>query len=168
MNLLERAPNRILPLCQARSIFTQLLDALGYLHSIGIVHRDIKPDNILINERGKIKLSDFGSAVDLKVNDNPKKSAGCVAFQPPEVVSGTQNGASYCIDLWQAGLLLYIMAVGKYPFDGSALQSLIENISNCSFTIPDTLDSQLADLIRNMLCLKSEERLTIEKINEHP
>jgi serine/threonine-protein kinase 11 len=165
--LIHRSPKGILPLSQARKIFSQLLDALEYLHSLGIYHKDIKPDNILLTEKGIVKLSDFNSAVDCK-DEKSKKGFGCPAFQPPEITSGNSQTANSKTDIWQAGITLYMMVVGKYPFEGSNFLELADNICNCSFNIPSSLDAALSDLLGQILTPDPEQRLSIPQIRNHP
>jgi serine/threonine protein kinase len=94
-SLLDRAPNKRLPLKQARELFSCLLDGLEYIHSQKIVHKDIKPDNLLLTTDGVLKISDFGVAENIDKNDdddNFMKSylpvVGSPAFQPPECIGG--------------------------------------------------------------------------------
>jgi serine/threonine-protein kinase 11 len=162
--LLEKAPEKRLPLTQARSIFKQLINALEYLHSIGIVHSDVKPDNILLTVDGVVKLSDFGVAQC----DEAKSSArnGAPAFQAPEIASDKGSGSSN--DIWAAGITLYIMVVGKFPFEGTNVVSLFESIGSGFFSIPDWVDESLVDLIRSMLQVDHTKRITIQQIKNHP
>lgn len=164
--LCERAPNKRLPLCQARHLFSQLLDALNYLHSINILHRDVKPDNMLLTMEGVLKLSDFGVAIDFTSKEKPK-SNGSPAFQPPEAAAEKGSLTGPPADIWAAGITLYIMIVGKFPFEGANLYGLFENIASGSYEVPDWMDSVTANLIQRMLEVDHRTRATIQQIREH-
>lgn len=164
--LIERAPEKCLPLSQARSIFKQLISALEYLHSTAIVHSDIKPDNVLLTVDGVVKLSDFGVAQHCECDELKSLRNGAPAFQPPEMVSEKCCGPN--ADIWAAGITLYIMVVGKFPFEGTNVFSLFENIGSGFYSIPDWLDESLADLIRSMLQVDPTKRISIQQIKNHP
>lgn len=134
--LLERSPTKSLPLKQARRIFRQLIRSLDYLHSVGLVHRDVKPDNIMLTKEGSVKLSDFGATCtyeegqsenDEKMQQSHRSSTssesskqsnrsakgertqfrhGSPAFLPPEVASGETNFSGNAMDIWAAGIVL--------------------------------------------------------------
>jgi len=173
--LLERAPNKRLPLHQARRIFEQLLDALEYLHSQNIIHRDLKPDNMLFTESGDLKLSDFSVAVQLDkacTNAAHKKCSGSPAFQPPELLTDPLKGpcgfSGTKIDIWAAGVTLYMMCIGTFPFGGTSVCALFENISKACYKIPSWVDPCLADLLKGVLNKDPSQRFTIEQIRQHP
>lgn len=103
-----------------RHIFRQLITALEYCHRVPkIVHRDIKPDNILIDAEGNVKLGDFGVSLLLpeEGNDVISSNAGSDKFFSPEAcMSSTYKGKLN--DLWACGVTLYMMATGEFPFKG--------------------------------------------------
>src|SRR3990167_85193 len=187
--LLMERENNVIPLNQARYVFVELLQALEYIHSKGIVHGDIKPDNILLTEEGKIKVADFGASFRANASDSeeeedsdeignfssftkPKcgKGQGCMAFQPPEVVGGEVNfkQAAEMLDIWASGLVLYLMVVGTYPFIGETLPQIVENIVNIRIDIPATLDPMLRDLLTSIFSKQPEDRPTISQLISHP
>lgn len=171
--LCERAPSKRLPLNQARNLFLQLLDAMEYLHGMKIIHRDLKPDNMLLTTDGILKVSDFGSALQLDKGfslPGAAKCKGSPAFQPPEIISkDVCHGASGTkIDIWQAGVTLYIMCIGSFPFEGSSLTCLFQNIANAHYSLPSWVDSSLTELISCLLCKDYNQRSTIEEIRRHP
>jgi len=169
--LCERAPDKRLPLIQARNLFLQLLDAMEYLHGLKIVHRDLKPDNMLLTVDGILKVSDFGSALqfDKEYAAPAPKTKGSPAFQPPEIISSSDHAFSGPkIDIWASGVTLYIMCIGSFPFEGASVSALFENISNARFVIPSWVDPSLANLIQSILTKDRRKRASIEEIRRHP
>jgi len=169
--LCERAPDKRLPLAQARNLFEQLLDAMEYLHGLKIVHRDLKPDNMLLTIDGILKVSDFGSAIqfDKEYAGPMPKCKGSPAFQPPEIISETDHAFSGPkIDIWASGVTLYIMCIGSFPFEGASVSALFRNISNAQYNIPSWVDLALSNLIRSILTKDRRKRASIEEIRKHP
>ena len=95
----------------------ELLDALGYSHSRGVIHRDVKPDNIFVTDDGSVKLGDFGIA---RIDSTSKTHAGTVlgtpSYMAPEQIRGETADARS--DLYAAGVILYQFLVGERPFSG--------------------------------------------------
>ena len=117
--------NRALSEDQARFYLAETISAVQHLHSIGILHRDIKPENVLIASSGHVKLTDFGTAKDLKaassqpadpITGKPRKDTFCgtAEYVSPEVLQ--DEPADIGADLWALGIMLHAMLVGKTPF----------------------------------------------------
>lgn len=149
--MLDTAVGKKLPIWQAHRYFCQLIEGLQYLHSQGIVHKDIKPGNLLIDNSGTIKITDLGVSELLdrySNNDICTTSQGSPAFQPPEIASGEESFQGFKVDIWSAGVTLYNITTGLYPFEGENIYKLFENISKAQFTIPDYIDELLQNLLR--------------------
>ena len=109
-------------------IVAQLCAGLGYAHSQGVVHRDVKPANVFILEDGSVKLLDFGIAkLSSSTLTRQGDVVGSAPYMSPEQVAGTQDldGRS---DVWSTGVLLYELLTGRKPFDGDALTTVIVGI----------------------------------------
>jgi myosin-light-chain kinase len=106
-----------IPVEESVVLFSQVMRAIAYVHSQGIVHRDIKAENFLFAADGSLQLIDFGLSVRLK-SDEEKLTAvlGSSHYVAPEML---RQRYSKPVDVWSAGVLLYLMLHGQYPFEGS-------------------------------------------------
>ncbi len=108
-----------IPEKELTTLFTQILDAIGYAHEEGLVHRDIKPSNIMIDKRGRIKVLDFGIAKMQEEEKGLTKTGiqiGTATYMSPEQVNAKK--VDKLSDIYSLGVTLYYMAVGKSPYDG--------------------------------------------------
>jgi serine/threonine protein kinase len=108
---------------EARELFRQILEAVLYCHSKGIIHRDIKLENILFSneERTKIKIIDFGVSGLLKTE---KSKSGTLRYMPPEVVNGSNLNSLPYIDIWALGCILYELITGETLFKGNSREEI--------------------------------------------
>ncbi|EPY89537.1 serine/threonine-protein kinase 11 [Camelus ferus] len=150
--------------------FCQLVDGLEYLHSQGIVHKDIKPGNLLLTTGGTLKISDLGVAEALHPfaeDDTCRTSQGSPAFQPPEIANGLDTFSGFKVDIWSAGVTLYNITTGLYPFEGDNIYKLFENIGKGDYTIPGDCGPPLSDLLKGMLEYEPAKRFSIQQIRQH-
>ncbi|XP_066260931.1 serine/threonine-protein kinase STK11 isoform X1 [Euwallacea similis] len=169
--ILESAPGKKLPAIQAHGYFSQLLDGLEYLHGARVVHKDIKPGNLLLTLEEELKISDFGvaEAFDLFAKDDTCYiGQGSPAFQPPEIANGADSFPGFKVDIWSSGVTLYNIMTGKYPFEGDNIYRLFENIGKGDFTIPNEIEDPLRDLLLGMLRKDPDERFSLRQIRQHP
>ncbi|XP_071962561.1 citron rho-interacting kinase-like [Antedon mediterranea] len=175
LSLLSRYDD-ILEENMARFYLAELVAALHCLHVLGYVHRDIKPDNILIDRTGHIKLADFGSAAKLSQNKmvNSKMPVGTPDYISPEVLASMNksSGGDYGVecDWWSVGIVAYEMMYGKTPFAGETIMETYSNIMNHSktlrFSIQSIISKKAIDLIKGLCCAK-EKRLGYEGLGCH-
>ena len=165
---------------QIAVIFKQLLSGLAYLHSHNIVHRDLKLENILIQETEKskttgedlfnIKIIDFGTA---RIFDNKKRKpqsiVGSSYYIAPEVLKQKYN--KEC-DLWSVGVILYMFIVGHAPFDGCDDDEITDNIQKGVYRKDDKrwkkASKEVKDLIQKLLVYQPKKRLTALQALKHP
>lgn len=119
---------------RSRRWFHQLLDAVEYCHDRGVVHRDIKCENMLMDSDYNVKLSDFGFArghLKAKNGQMPLSETFCgsYAYASPEILRGIPYQPQYA-DIWSMGVVLYAMVFGRLPFDDSNYRELLKQVSN--------------------------------------
>ncbi|KAJ1947726.1 hypothetical protein GGF37_000102 [Kickxella alabastrina] len=153
----------------AHKHFTQALLGLEYLHEHGIVHRDIKPDNLLLTKDNVLKIADFGESVLLEeIGDKVKGSTGTPAFMAPELCQSLSEISGEAADIWSLGVCLYCFVYGTLPFKGTTVFEIMDAISSDDLQFLGTKDESLNDLLAHMLERNPETRITIDEIREHP
>ena len=156
-----------LPEQKACFLFRQLISVMEYLSELGISHRDIKPENILLDkEHENIKVIDFGLSNYCMGHELLHSSCGSPCYASPEMLSGNPYSGS-TTDLWSAGIVLYSMLVGALPFDDQELHKLYEQIKLGKFYIPSTLSLEAIDLLKRILQVDPNKRITINELKEH-
>jgi len=108
----------------AYRVMADLFSALAHIHRHGIVHRDVKAENLLLTKHGKAVLADFGIAAFISDDEEMCKLSGSPGYAAPEVISKTQYGSK--IDIFSAGVLLYFVFCGQLPFRGSSKTSVLK------------------------------------------
>ncbi|NXH93876.1 CKD18 kinase, partial [Pachycephala philippinensis] len=174
----------------------QLLRGLAYCHGRKILHRDLKPQNLLINERGELKLADFGLA---RAKSVPTKTYSnevvTLWYRPPDVLLGSTE-YSTPIDMWGVGCIHYEMVTGRPMFPGSTVKEELHlifrllgtptedswpgitsneefrayNFTHSGFISPlfPRLDSEGIDLLTNLLLYRAKGRISAEAALQHP
>jgi len=157
----------------AAQVMCTLCGALEYLHSQKIVHRDLKPENILLadnSENAPIKIADFGLARVVSGKDLMKTACGTPGYVAPEVLKN-QGYSSGAVDLWSAGVILYILLCGFPPFYEEELPALFEQILAARYDFPspwwDPISAEAKDLVQKLLELNPKKRLTGAQVCEH-
>ncbi|CAD6439970.1 a4ccfe54-a8b9-48c1-9c45-5ec304feb66f [Sclerotinia trifoliorum] len=154
-----------------RCWFRDLILGIEYLHAQGVVHRDIKPDNLLLTEDDVLKVVDFGvSEMFEKASDMmTAKSTGSPAFLPPELCI-TKHGdvSGRAADIWSMGVSLYCLRFGHIPFEKTGVLELYEAIKNDELEYEPNIDPHFLDLMRKLLEKDPKKRITMDEIREHP
>jgi len=158
---------------ELRKIFAQIIQGLYYLHQNGIIHRDIKPQNILQSRNGTIKIADFGVSAIVGEQDMMKKTEGTYHFMPPESVSQDQNPNGFsgkAADIWAMGISFFAFAFYKVPFLGNDPLELFEKIETQELEFPEDriASEELKDLFRQILEKDPKKRATLETLKDHP
>jgi serine/threonine protein kinase len=136
------AREKKLPAAQALQIAEEIAEALDYAHAQGVIHRDIKPGNILITEDGHPKIADFGIAkMNLAHFTLPGRVLGTPAYMAPEQLSG--EGVDARSDLFSLGVILYAMVTGTSPFHGNSATTVCFKVANREPVAASALDMAL-------------------------
>ncbi|KGO67965.1 Calcium/calmodulin-dependent/calcium-dependent protein kinase [Penicillium italicum] len=156
---------------QCRCWFRDLILGIEYLHSQGIVHRDIKPDNCLVTNDDMLKVVDFGVSEMFEKDSNmfTGKSAGSPAFLPPElcvVKHGVVSGRA--TDIWSMGVTLYCLRYGRLPFEKQSIFELYDSIRGDPLVYEEESDEAFKDLIGRILEKDPEKRIDMFGLREHP
>jgi len=152
--------------CEAKAIFSQVMEALAHCHEHGIAHRDIKLENILMDKQGRSRLIDFGLCDPDSKMRMCIDSVGSPAYISPEILMGKPyNG--YKADIWSSGVVLHALLFGCFPFSPIQYKHLV-NGQGIAVQFPDSTVSTVAkDLIRLMLKLDPQTRPSVQDVLAH-
>ncbi|KAH7890460.1 Pkinase-domain-containing protein [Phlebopus sp. FC_14] len=152
---------------ETRIIFGQLCLALAYLHDKGIVHRDLKLENVLLDERCRVKLGDFGFTREYERGVYLETFCGTTGYAAPEMLQGKRYLGPE-VDVWSMGVILYCLLTGTLPFDDDDETVMKKKIIKGEYEDPLWLSQDARDLIRNILQSDPTKRLTIPQILASP
>ncbi|XP_074641639.1 serine/threonine-protein kinase 32A-like [Tubulanus polymorphus] len=160
---------------RVKSYMVELALALDYLRCQNIMHRDIKPDNILLDEEGHIHITDFNIATVVKENQLATSMSGTKPYMAPEVflcALDEVQGYGFAVDWWSMGVLAYEMLRGKRPYEIHSNTSLTEvrkMFSSQSVYYPSSWETGMCDMLKALLELEPTERLcSLEQFKKHP
>jgi 5'-AMP-activated protein kinase catalytic alpha subunit len=150
-----------------RAYFLQFLSVIIYLHTeLHVVHRDLKLENILLDDRKNIRLADFGFSAVIPEGELLSERCGTPVTVAPEIVIGRPYGFS--VDIWSLGICLFTMAVGRVPFyDASDVMTLMKKIVKGTPVFPDGMNPDLRDLIESLLQKDPAARIPLHAIQNH-
>lgn len=170
-DMLDDSEEKKFPLWQAHKYIYQTFQGLHYLHSRHIIHKDIKPANLLLDPSHTVKICDFGVAEELdpfSQADTIKGSQGAPMFIAPEIAVGKDVFSGQKLDVWSAGVSLYNFVTGNYPFNADNVFKLYRKIGEGKYIIPDYLPENLKNLLEGMLQYEFENRLSSQDCLNHP
>ncbi|XP_057538688.1 CBL-interacting protein kinase 2-like [Amaranthus tricolor] len=152
-----------------RKYFRQLISAVEFCHSRGVYHRDLKFENLLLDENDNLKVSDFG----LSALDNSKRQDGLLhticgtyPYIAPEVMS-TKGYDGAKADIWSCGVVLFGLLAGYLPFEDSSVNEMYRKIGNAKYNYPSSISRNVRHLLEEMLNPNPDKRITIAQIKEH-
>uniref|UniRef100_A0A1A8EX44 Uncharacterized serine/threonine-protein kinase SgK494b n=2 Tax=Nothobranchius korthausae TaxID=1143690 RepID=A0A1A8EX44_9TELE len=132
--------------------------ALGFLHDFGIIHRDVKMENILLNDNGHLRLADFGLSRRLERGGRAFTICGTIQYMAPEVLSG--GPYNHAADWWSLGILLFSLATGKFPVPPEPDHcSMLRKVRSFPYEMPLSFSPPLSLLITELLCQNPSRRL---------
>ncbi|EJC99361.1 Pkinase-domain-containing protein, partial [Fomitiporia mediterranea MF3/22] len=154
---------------KALCYFKQIIYGLAYSHAFSVIHRDLKPENILIANLNPphIKIADWGMAAFAPPEHRLETSCGSPHYASPEIVRG-ERYLGTATDIWSCGVILFALMTGRLPFDDKSIRALLLKVKSGKFEIPSYVFPEAADLIRRMLVVDVEKRITMPDILSHP
>ncbi|NWX37199.1 STK36 kinase, partial [Notiomystis cincta] len=156
-----------LPEDQVQIIAAQLISALYYLHSHRILHRDVKPQNILLGKGGVVKLCDFGFARAMSIHTMVLTSIkGTPLYMSPELVE--ERPYDHTADLWSVGCILYELFVGTPPFYTNSIFQLVSLIIKDTVKWPVTMSPVFKSFLQGLLMKDPHQRLSWPELLSHP
>lgn len=154
-----------LPIGQMKLYIAEIAIALNAIHKANFVYRDLKPENVLLDGEGHIKLTDFGYAKYIGDSQTASFSGTC-EYIAPEIASGESYG--FEVDWWSLGILIYEMAFRTTPFAAQNQKRILDRIVSRDPSYPGLLDVNLVDLIEGLLEKDPKYRLGFKEVSEHP
>ncbi len=159
--------DRTMPLDELQKLAAQLVSALQYLHTNRIIHRDMKPQNILLSADGSVKLCDFGFARSMSAATNMVTSVkGTPLYMAPEVVQ--QQPYDFRADLWSLGVILFELFTGEPPFYTESIYKLVDLILKEPVPWPRDMPTDLRSFLGGLLQKRSSDRLAWPNLAKHP
>ena len=148
--------------------FLQLINCIDYLNRIKISHRDLKAENIIIEQKTKeIKMIDFGLSNTYENGQLLSTACGSPIYAAPEMLEGKLYKGS-TVDIWSAGVVLYYMLCGNFPFNDVSNDKLYKKILKGKFEIPKSLSKNVKDLITKILVVNPQKRISLKDTKKHP
>jgi serine/threonine protein kinase len=154
----------------ACQFFNQIVNGLEYCHDKNIVHRDLKPENLLLGREDMLKISDFGLSNSLLDTETLLNThCGSEKYAAPEIMGSSAAYLGPPTDIWSAGVILYIMTAGAFPFTEATTRcELFVSLMQGNFQFPPKMSPELKDLLLRMWAIEPKQRTTIEEIRRHP
>ena len=146
-----------------RTIFKQIFEAMDYVHKLGMAHRDIKLENILIKKNYEIKIIDFGFGMYNPENKLQKFFCGTPNYMPPEIAE-KKPYVGQLADMWSLGILVYKIFCADFPFKGKDEKELYKAIKTGKFTMANYTPDYARKIICSLIVLNPNKRLTCEDV----
>ena len=169
-------------------LMRQIIDAIKYVHSKKVIHRDLKLDNIMVSFdsetdknnlnmlRARIKIIDFGFAIELNKSSMAFSALGSPINMDPTILKkfskkgGDINklGYDYKADIWSLGTICYEMLIGQAVFNAETMNELVKKVETGSYTVPTNVSKEVVSFLNGMLQYNGELRLSAEELSKHP
>jgi len=151
---------------EVKYFISQLLESIKYLHSINVIHRDLKIGNLFLDKNLKLKVGDFGLASQLASVDEKRKTiCGTPNYIAPEIIDGNKEkrGHSFEVDIWSMGVICYTLLVGKPPYESKDVKSTYQRILTNKYHFPShvPMSEDSRDLISRMLQTQPDKRYVL-------
>ena len=151
---------------EGKIFMLQILRVLQHVHSLGVCHRDLKPENILLDEFWHVKIGDFGLSRFVHKGALVETPCGSLVYASPECISKRPYDGKKS-DVWSAGVILYAMLTGSFPWTKTNRAQLFDQIKRGEYNVPAYLSPPCQALIRGLMTVDVNERMTIEEALNH-
>lgn len=143
---------------RARIYAAELIEALAYLHRLGVIYRDLKPENVLLDSDGHLRITDFGlSKIGLERNERTNSFCGTPEYLAPEII--LNDGHSFEADWWSLGALVYEMLLGIPPHFSKDKRKMMRNIAYEDVPMSSRLSAEARDFLKSLLTRDPAKRL---------
>ncbi|XP_022086412.1 serine/threonine-protein kinase PLK4-like isoform X2 [Acanthaster planci] len=167
MNRYLKTHNKVLTEEEARHCLKEIVLGMLYLHSHGILHRDLTLANILLTKDMHCKIADFGLAAKLNMpNEKHYTMCGTPNYISPEIATRSAHGLES--DVWSLGCMLYTFLAGRPPFDTEAVKSTLNKVVLADYVMPEKISAEAKDLILKLLRKNPDERISLSGVLDHP
>ncbi|XP_019377624.1 PREDICTED: serine/threonine-protein kinase PLK4 isoform X1 [Gavialis gangeticus] len=152
---------------ETRHFMHQIITGMLYLHSHGILHRDLTLSNLLLTSNMNIKIADFGLATQLKMpHEKHYTMCGTPNYISPEIATRSAHGLES--DVWSLGCMFYTLLIGKPPFDTDTVKNTLNKVVLADYETPAFLSGEAQDLICKLLRKNPADRLSLSSVLDHP
>ncbi|XP_058889807.1 serine/threonine-protein kinase PLK4-like [Acipenser ruthenus] len=152
---------------EARHFMHQIVKGMLYLHTHGILHRDLTLSNLLLSSSMNIKIADFGLATQLKLpNEKHFTMCGTPNYISPEIVTRSAHGLES--DVWSLGCMFYAFLMGRPPFDTDTVKHTLNKVVLAEYEMPRHVSRDAQDLIYQLLRKNPVDRLSLSAVLDHP
>uniref|UniRef100_A0A8C4WJ52 Serine/threonine-protein kinase PLK4 n=1 Tax=Gopherus evgoodei TaxID=1825980 RepID=A0A8C4WJ52_9SAUR len=161
--------NRMKPFSEeeTRHFMHQIITGMLYLHSHGILHRDLTLSNLLLTSNMNIKIADFGLATQLKMpHEKHYTMCGTPNYISPEIATRSAHGLES--DVWSLGCMFYTLLIGKPPFDTDTVKNTLNKVVLADYEMPTFLSGEAQDLVHRLLRKNPADRLSLSSVLDHP
>jgi len=154
-SIIQQAPRQRLPPAHVKFWLAQVLCAFEYMHNLDIAYRDLKPENLLVDFYGNVKITDFGFAK--RITDITWTMCGTPDYMAPEIIQ--QRGHNHAVDWWAYGVLAFELASGRPPFDCENQLQMFKLIQTCKYKFPSYFTEPQKEMIAQFLVVDTSDRL---------
>ena len=161
---LKSKSNRKADEAHCPQIFYQIVKGIEYCHNMSICHRDVKLENIIIDDKLSVKIIDFGFAAMTTKTKLLNFFCGTPSYMPPEIVQ-KRDYIGFYADIWSLGILFYTLLCGCFPFRATNEKDLYSKIIKGEFPFPNYLSFDSMDLLKNILNVNPSNRPSCDDVN---